>query len=339
MTVIGQRHSICPHCLEGVVLPPANWLPPWVCSSCGGLYGQGKDRLFRVPADFEPIRFLMTFQQAHYWAHFNAGTKPYVYALCYPTGLPFYIGKGTKKRLISHGKFVGERAPQDEKEEVIEQLQQMGLSEYYAVLVLHLTNSQALTEEAKFIIKCGRRSNGGMLTNLDEGNLVREPETWDLPQQPELIPSCVNPNRWVIHPEITCRKPTQSGVAIRCPACDYYCKHPLGVKFEQVRCPHCFHGWSVDPDSVLALYRARLVGTQGPATTRKPKIVKLEESALATQEHPVEDAIAQIVMATIVEPKPRPVIQEEKPSYAIPAFLLGFICALALSICAALALR
>lgn len=331
MRDIGQCQSICPHCMEEVTLPPNGWLPPWVCSHCGGLYGQGRDRLFRIPKDFEPVRFLMTYQQAHYWAHFNAGCSTYVYALCYPTGLPFYIGKGTGNRLISHGKFVGQRNPRDEKEEVIEQMQKIGLCEYYAVLVLDVTNDDALTEEAKFIMKCGRRSNGGMLTNRDEGYLAKEPETWDTPQQQPLDVMCVNANRWVIHPEIPYRKPTHGGVAVHCPACKYLCSHPPGVKFDEVRCPHCFKGWRVDPDSVLALYRARRLGTQ---EQMKPKeiAVKIKESALAMQEHPVEEAMAQIINATIVEPKPRPIIREEKQSYALAFVLIGVIFGLAMSL-------
>lgn len=335
--------------MESVTLPPDSWLPPWVCSNCGGLYGQGRDRLFRVPKDFAPVRFLLTYQQAHYWAEFNA-RSPYVYALCYPTGLPFYIGKGTGKRLIAHGKFVGQREPQDEKEEVIEQLQKMGVCEYYAVLLLDVTNKEALTEEAKLIIKCGRRANGGILTNRDEGNLAKEPESWDTPQQQPLDVFCVNANRWVIHPEIQYRKPRRDCVAVYCPACDYHCVHPLGVKFEEVRCPNCFRGWSVDPDSVMALYKSRLRESLEQAKAKqeevnariaakakepaKPRAIdsKVKQSALATQENPVERAVAQIITATIIEPKPKPVVKEEKQSFALVFLLVGVIFGLSVSL-------
>lgn len=236
----------CPHCQELVPIPPINWHPPWQCSYCSGLYGQGRGRLFRIPIGFEPLQYLMEWSHAHHWCHYSENNH-YVYALCYPTGLPFYVGKGSGNRMLAHAAFIGKREPRDEKELVIANLQDQGVNERYAVLSLQDDQDRAYQHEAMAILLWGRRSNGGLLTNADEGDTRGEPENWELPTPPIVqVRGNPNPMRWVIHPAIQFRCPTHRGMLIICPQCREQCIHPSAMKLEGIRCPFCHHFWRVD---------------------------------------------------------------------------------------------
>jgi hypothetical protein len=287
----------------------------------------------------------MEWEHAHHWCHF-VGNGYYTYAVCYPNGLPFYVGKGKGPRMLHHGKFNGKREPDDEKEIVIAQLQARGLTERYAVLQDDITERCAFQIEAIAIMQWGRRSDGGMLANRDEGQLRGEPENWALPTPPQIeIKGNPYPTLWAIHPKIQFRAPRVRGVGLTCPRCVARFYTAPNEELHALRCPVCYHFFDVDNSKIYEYWRKNRhrkdieLEYPPPALCELPVMGVKVTNALSEEENPVEEAISQLVTATPVEPEPEPVAQEEKPSYALAMFFLGFICALALSVCAALVLR
>lgn len=106
--------------------------------------------------------------------------KYYVYWLCAPNGVPFYIGKGTGKRAWSHLLEYTKRrgdVNKSNKELGIEHLIS-DLKEYPIVYIFKdgLTESEALKHEAEQIAYYGRFSQGGILTNIMPGGALTDPK-------------------------------------------------------------------------------------------------------------------------------------------------------------------
>lgn len=86
----------CPHCKTDLKLPPSFWadrVAPWSCSYCGGLYGISNNfTVFAVPDNFRPLSPLLSQSIANRWCYYSHPCN-YVYALCYPAGIPFYLAR------------------------------------------------------------------------------------------------------------------------------------------------------------------------------------------------------------------------------------------------------
>ncbi len=218
--------------------------PPFTCSSCGELYGISEDnnKPFRVPNDL-PHLILLDYEQARWWS-FCVKQKSYVYAVCYPTGLPFYIGKGKAQRMCQHAAFINRNPPEmprDEKELIIAELRAAKRFELYAVLAICESSQEAIQIEGLAIHLWNRRANGGLLTNLDEGDF-REPETWQLPPPPIIaIDEQIDWCPWVIHPSIQTTAPKKRGRIVTCPTCEMVCRIPPLFEISKFRCPQCAH--------------------------------------------------------------------------------------------------
>jgi hypothetical protein len=248
---------VCPHCGASIPESPEDWLPPWQCCSCSCLYGIFESQVFAIPANVTRLRYLMSWDQAQVWCHYSANS-PYVYALCYPTGLPFYVGKGRAQRMLAHAHFTKmQKSAIDQKERTITALHEMGLSEAYAVLALCDSDEMALRLESTAIHQWGRRVEGRMLTNIELGETV-DPVPWNLPPPPVIaIRGNPTPTNWVIHPSLQNRAPRHRGVAIECPSCRGECYYPAAMRLDSVRCPICMHFFDVDADQLYQFWLER----------------------------------------------------------------------------------
>lgn len=100
----------------------------------------------------------------------------YVYALCYPDGQYFYIGKGNGDRDLRHLKY---SIHNDYVKHVIAKIRASGEEPLVKRLLDHVTNDAACTEEKRLIAEYGMRINGGMLCNLHPGGQGGRPsEVW-----------------------------------------------------------------------------------------------------------------------------------------------------------------
>ena len=244
--------STCPHCDEQVPDQPEHWgwIPPWQCSFCAGLFGYGEKDTFRIQADFKPIRYLMNPHQAGYWAQLNSGNSPYVYALCYPNGIPFYVGKGRALRMIQHSRQVRGGKTNSEKERVLLRLIKEEVDERYAILAICDTDSEALDMEANIIDSLGRREDAGMLTNID--GYSRTVPAWCLPTQPAIkVDGRHEVWNWVSHVDVTTlRRYSHKGVIMTCPSCEERCFHPGNIVLRGARCPNCCFLLGVDGEEI-----------------------------------------------------------------------------------------
>ncbi len=102
----------------------------------------------------------MTDAQARGYCHFIAN-RPYVYAICQPNGLPFYIGKGRAERMMAHAHFLVKEPTNDvlfcknRKEEELLKLLISKHQERYAILAECETDKEAFAIEAHYIKQWG----------------------------------------------------------------------------------------------------------------------------------------------------------------------------------------
>ena len=158
---------LCPHCQSTIKQPPT-WAEPrlWHCSSCGGAFGLGETKPYRVPLDFRPRSPLYSHSIARRWTFY--AQHPYVYALCDPDGIPFYLGSGVRDRALQHAEEL-QRLPKDqwtEKHRVIERLQRRNRHVWYHFFGLFKNREEAYRQEYYYVELFGLRTAGGLLTNL-----------------------------------------------------------------------------------------------------------------------------------------------------------------------------
>lgn len=95
----------------------------------------------------------------------------YVYALCYPNGQPFYVGKGMADRYSSHfEEYRLSSDPNKHKVRTITKIVSQGGIPLVRFLKAVKTENEAFAAEIEFIKQYGRRDTGtGILTNLTNG--------------------------------------------------------------------------------------------------------------------------------------------------------------------------
>jgi hypothetical protein len=235
----------CPHCEKPIPTPPEAWawIPPWQCSHCAGLFGISiQEEAFRIPSDIKPLWPLFSWKEASNFG-FYAGTRNYVYAICYPSGMPFYVGRGIRDRVCQH---VDETYKLDEslwteKHRLILSLADRNESEWYHFLALVETKQQAAGIEQIYIQRWGLRSRGGMLTNRDrptcnqfEGDLPKPPT------ESRAIEQATGP-RMIHHPHILAGHYGRQMIDFNCPICLQQCISPIELAAKNVQCPSCAH--------------------------------------------------------------------------------------------------
>lgn len=100
----------------------------------------------------------------------------YVYALVYPDGRYFYIGKGIGDRDRRHLKY---SVHNEHVRHVVAKIRSSGQEPVVIRLKENLTNEEACVEEIKLIAEYGMRTNGGLLCNLHPGgNGGRPSSVW-----------------------------------------------------------------------------------------------------------------------------------------------------------------
>jgi hypothetical protein len=169
----------CPHCNKELPQPPLSWQwsVVWQCSHCGGAYGTCESddhitrRLFPIDESIEPFSPLVGNSVATKFCSYAGNDNYYVYALCYPNGLPFYIGSGRNYRATSHEEeaknyMQGKSGrPNVLKLNAIARLLQRREPIWYHFLALVPTKKRSMEIEAAWINKLGMRVSGGILTN------------------------------------------------------------------------------------------------------------------------------------------------------------------------------
>lgn len=235
----------CPHCERTIPTPPEawRWLPPWQCSHCAGLFGVSIiDGEFRIPADIHPLWPLFTWREARNFG-FYAGKLNYVYAICYPSGLPFYVGRGVGYRVCSHVEETWsiDRERWTEKHRLIVALAERNESEWYHFLALVETREEAAGIEQRYIQSWGVRHKQGLLVN--NARPIAYPFVGELPEFPIEMRAVENRTepRPVHHPDILLGDFSTDSIQVNCPTCLKRCECPKSLAAKSVQCPCCAH--------------------------------------------------------------------------------------------------
>lgn len=237
----------CPHCDQPAPPEPVGWLPPWHCSSCGGFYGYSENGTFRIPEGFKPLWPLYSWAEMRRFCGFNAGY--YVYAICYPNGLPFYVGKGSGYRVTNHVDDSYTTAPKaieklEERHRILRSLNDNygpNSGELYHIFEIFYVQAEAYSVESSIIHQWGIRRLGGLLSNT---RLPPQGEHYEIGSGLYLNIQPAKQNsrdgeRLVKHPELTQRDPNAKLKRDWCPVCSLPIILPEGYFKARVQCPHC----------------------------------------------------------------------------------------------------
>ncbi|GIW97158.1 MAG: hypothetical protein KatS3mg111_0491 [Pirellulaceae bacterium] len=195
------------------------------------------------------------------WCHWSRGQYAYCYAICYPTGVPLYIGKGRALRMLQHAAELRSTtirprllSPQAQE---LHRLQRAGWQELYAVLGTG-DNTAMLGLEAQIIAYFGTRDSGGVLFNRrDEAARSPRAESW-LPPTPIAIHAdgTAAGVRWLYHPDVDYRQPAHKGLIASCPTCGEQYMHTANRPLRGGWCPHCHHWLGEDNAAIHAQWSA-----------------------------------------------------------------------------------
>jgi len=139
----------CPHCLTQFEMPAGEYAQP------GALFG--------LPGP------TLSLQGARRRIREGEG-RFYVYALCLPSGEPFYVGKGFEDRIAAHEAESLNPRSDDAKHRTIRTIKSRGLRVGYRLLGFFDSENEALAQEKSLIARFGRLDQGtGRLANLSDG--------------------------------------------------------------------------------------------------------------------------------------------------------------------------
>ena len=119
--------------------------------------------------------FLGTRPEAERFLRAPGRHRYYTYVLCRPDGRPFYVGKGTGRRVLEHELEARRNAPSLEgnplKGNVIRKIFREGGEILYCIdrEYFDAEQSSCLAREGELILRYGRLHEGGILTNLAGG--------------------------------------------------------------------------------------------------------------------------------------------------------------------------
>lgn len=263
----------CPSCNAEIKHPPEFWLDrvaPWCCSHCGGLYGiRNNGKGFAIPEGFRPLAPLLPEKVAKRWCYYSHPCN-YVYSLCYPTGIPFYVGVGVGDRAVSHvletKRLAQKGSLQIEKNQEIARLLSSGQEVWYHFLCLTESRQEAEETESFWINYWEIRQRGGMLTNQEYP--PAEPELTE-PDPPPLPEGIKEPEPKVVvfrHPDEVVCPPSQTELesgqwphdTISCNACGsqgYISKQFAGKHLICSNCGHYTFGMYFREKFPLKLFR------------------------------------------------------------------------------------
>lgn len=224
------------------------------------MYGihAGQSQTFAIPAESKPFDPLLSIGMAEKFVFYASGLY-YVYALCYPSGLPFYIGAGQDRRCFSHIAESATRSQKwNEKNEIIHQLLDCGGAVWFHFLALVDDRSLAGRIEAHWIRKLGLRKTGGVLANA-----VKPDGVVDALPVPPQIPGCREEAilKSFRHPVLVVPPPVgpapRKGKVVTCPACNNEGQVIASMVGAKIACPHCGH-----------FVIAKIIGVTSTADTR-----------------------------------------------------------------------
>lgn len=234
----------CPHCNQKIPVPPEEWqwLPPWQCSHCAGMFGVGEQGLFRIPSGIKPLWPMFSWLEAKRFG-FHSHGKFYVYAICYPSGLPFYVGKGQNARVCQHVEetWTLSKSRWSEKHGIIISLADRNESEWYHFLALIRTEDEARSIEKAYVSSWGMRFRGGLLTNrtTPSGSDCQG----ELPVSPRGLNAVVSDRspRRVHHSSLLIGGGIERDEGISCQVCGESVLVPRDLLAKVVQCPQCAH--------------------------------------------------------------------------------------------------
>lgn len=248
----------CPSCKAQIPKPPDKWAgcDPWQCSHCEKLFCMDDFGPFAIPDDLKPLSPLLGYDVARRWLFYCGRQNYYSYALCRSNSVPFYVGSGRHERALSH---VPEayRTPSDRlspKHREILRLEKIGDTVMYHFLGLFATRVEATVLENFYIHHWGRRSTGGILTNISGETKVE----YDLPlshvgfpEEPEVVnhPDAIGKYKQSIrvfhHSDIIVPPPTSgaivTGAVMSCPACGVKGQYMRAMDDKKLLCSNCAH--------------------------------------------------------------------------------------------------
>jgi hypothetical protein len=239
---------------------------PWQCSHCGGVYGIGEAGPFGVPEDFAPLSPLLGPAIAHRWCFYSGFQNHYVYALCYGSGLPFYVGRGQKLRALAHEAETrsAKLAKRTEKHSVIAWLKLHEEPVWYHFLALTPDVQEAIAAENHYLRTWGLRSQGGLLTNSagatsSDCDYPITPPNWphddsEIQHFAEKVGKWSHAVRPLRSPDYVVPPPTSralvSGAVSRCLACGELYQFLRVMSHKKGICANCGHYLMPDTDLV-----------------------------------------------------------------------------------------
>jgi hypothetical protein len=205
-----------------------------------------RQEVFGVPSELKPLWPLFTWMEARRFGFFASG-KYYVYAICYPSGLPFYVGRGRKLRVCQHVEETW-RLPEERlkaKHRELMALSDANESEWYHFLALVSDPEEAANIERAYVQKWKRVRQGGLLLNsvTPDGSMNAEAvdvAQLDLPDTSLAVNTEGREERSVLHPELF---DGNCGYNRRytCGICREFCLVPDKLVSRIVQCPNCAH--------------------------------------------------------------------------------------------------
>ena len=248
----------CPHCKCECKMPPNRWgaWQPWHCSSCGGLFGLDGDSPFPIPEKFKPLTPLLGFDIARRWCFYAGRQNAYTYALCYPTGLPFYVGSGIFERALQHESETRskKRKVTSPKHRAIQSIWECNEEVWYCFLGLFAKREEATFYENFFIDLWGQRHQGGILTNISGETQVEcslplshvgFPEEPEIMQHPDAIGKWKHSIRVFHHADFVIAPPYQGGIVTGgvgiCPGCGKKGQIIRDMRDKKLLCSYCAH--------------------------------------------------------------------------------------------------